>query len=390
MRRRGMQAAAVVAAWLAAATPAMAQGLNDVVAALVSNQCAALGGPSGTYGPQLAAICSAGPPSTGSAGGGTTTLETRASQFDEERRLSRRLRERREQAASADSALGGGFSLFATAEYQNLNKDNTRFETGFRQDTAGLTLGGDYAFGRLAVLGAAVDYAHEFGDYNGAGGYDNNKYGVFLYGSLTPLPRLFVDATVGYRRLDFSFDRRVTLKMLPAIVVKGPTSADTDGNEFRTGVNAGYDFVAGRFTFGPRVGVNYRYDEMDSFHESGNTGLELAYDRQHQDSLTTVAGLFGSMAISTGIGVFVPQVTADYVHEFLNDQRDVRFRLLQDLLNRKFTFQTDPPDRDYVIVGVGTVLVLPGGLAPFINYRELLGYKDRTSHTVTAGLRFSF
>src|SRR5690348_18514749 len=55
--------------------------------------------------------------------------------------------------------------------------------------------------------------------------------------------------------------------------------------------------------------------EMDSFHESGNTGLELAYDRQHQDSLTTVAGLFGSMAISTGIGVFVPQVTADRSEE---------------------------------------------------------------------------
>src|SRR5690348_18223345 len=59
--------------------------------------------------------------------------------------------------------------------------------------------------------------------------------------------------------------------------------------------------------------------EMDSFHESGNTGLELAYDRQHQDSLTTVAGLFGSMAISTGIGVFVPQVTADRSEEHTSE-----------------------------------------------------------------------
>jgi len=388
MRQRAIQAAAVVVAWLAAVTPAAAQGLNDVLGGLLSNQCGALGGVSGTYGPQLAAICGAAPASTGAGGGGTSTMDTRSGQYGEERRLYRRLQERREQAASADSALGGGFSLFASTEYQNINKDNSRFETGFKQDTVGITLGGDYAFGALAVLGAAFDYAHEFGEYNDAGGYDNNKYGVFVYGSLTPLPRLFIDATVGYRRIDYDFDRRVTLNMLPAVFVKGPTTADTDGNEFRTGVNTGYDFAAGRFTFGPRLAVNYIYTEMDSFKESGNTGLELAYDRQHQESLTTSVGMFGSMAISTGIGVFVPQATAEYVHEFLNDQRDVHFRLLQDPQNRKFTFQTDTPDRDYVIVSIGTVLVLPNGLSPFINYRELLGYKDRASHTVTAGLRF--
>jgi uncharacterized protein with beta-barrel porin domain len=376
---------------LLGAVPVSAQGLNDVINSVLANTCSGLGGSGGSYTPDLAKICNIGNSfSAGSSAGGTATIEDRVSQFDEERRLRRRLRERRQQAASADTALGRGFSLFATAEYQNLNKDTTRFETGFRQDTAGGTVGGDYAFGDLAIFGGALHYAHEFGNYDGVGGgYDHDKYGASLYGSLTPVAHLFVDATIGYTWVDYGFNRRAAFAAATANSA-GSTSGSTEGSEFRVGLNAGYDFLVGPFTFGPRVGVNYRDAVIDGFDESGGTGLELVYDDQHSDSLTTVGGLFGSVAISTGFGVLVPQVTAEYIHEFLNDQRSVGFSFVGDLSRQKFRFQTDRPDRDYFIVGVGTVLVLPGGVSPFINYRELLGHRDRSSHTVTAGLRFAF
>jgi outer membrane lipase/esterase len=368
--------------------PASAQGLNDVLAGILSNQCAVLAGR--TLGPDLNNLCTAVPAVAGSSAGGTSTLVDRVSQFDEERRLHRRLRDRR-QGAAADSVLGSGFSLFVSSEYQNMDKDTTQFETGFRQDTAGVTIGGDYAFGTAAVLGLAVTYAHEFGDYAGAGGgYDHDKYGALIYGNVTPLPNLFIDGTVGYRYADYSYERKVSLQMAPAITTAGRTEANSHGYEFRAGVNSGYDFVIDRFTVGPRLGVNYRYSEISGFAESGRTGLELAYDRQNAESLTTVAGIFGSMAISTGLGVFVPQLTGEYIHEFLNDQRRYSFRLVQDGSGGKFQFETDRPDRDYFTVGGGVVLVLPNGISPFINYRELLGYRDRHSHTVTAGVRFTF
>ena len=96
------------------------------------------------------------------------------------------------------------------------------------------------------------------------------------------------------------------------------------------------------------------------------------------------------MAISAGFGVFVPQVSFEWVHEFLNNQRAIYFHFVEDLGQRRFRFQNDPPDRDYFNAGVGLVLVLPNGLSPYVNVSQFFGYSKQSSTTVTAGLRFSF
>jgi outer membrane autotransporter protein len=361
-----------------------AQGLNEVLSQLLSGGCLGLGG-SGNTSANLTIICQSGVGAASSASG-TAGAETRGGDVQQ---ATRRLRQR-QGAASADTGGAYGFSAFASADYQNFDKDTTRFETGFDRDTVGGTVGADYLFRNGLVLGAALSYAHEFGNYEGVGGgFDHDAYGILAYGSVVPIPSMFVDVTAGYTRKDYSFDRRASIAV-NALNVTGSTSGDTDGNEFRIGVNTGYDFLFGRFTVGPRVGVNYRETTIEGYRESGHTGLELSYDNQNIQSLTTTVGLFGSVALSTGFGVIVPQATVEYIHEFLDDQRSVGFRLVQDLGQRRFLYQTDPPDRDYVNLGAGVSMVLPNGLQPFLNFRELLGYNDRNSHTVTLGLRVPF
>jgi len=367
---------------VAVTVPVEAQGLNDVLVNFLGNNCTRFGG---TFGPELSQICQASPGGAGSSGSAIAAAETRGG---DERQLLRRLRQR-QAAASADTGGAYGFGLFASADYQNYDKNTTRFETGFERDTWGGTVGADYLFRDGLVLGTAVSYAHEFGSYEGGGGFDHDAYGILVYGSVMPITNMFVDVVAGYTRKDYSFDRRASFGV-PGFSVSGATSGDTDGNEFKLGVNTGYDFLLGRFTVGPRVGVNYREMTIERYRESGRTGLELSYDNQNIQSLTTTVGVFGSVALSTGFGVIVPQATAEYVHEFLDDQRSVGFRLVQDLGQRRLLFQTDPPDRDYFNLGVGVSMVLPNGLQPFLNFRELLGYNDRHSHTVTLGLRVAF
>ena len=53
-------------------------------------------------------------------------------------------------------------------------------------------------------------------------------------------------------------------------------------------------------------------------------------------------------------------------------------------------FETDPPDRDYFNLGVGVSMVLANGFQPFLNFRQLVGYEDRSSFAVTLGLRVPF
>lgn len=382
MRLRWTAGWLVMVGVVAVTVPVEAQGLNDVLTQFLSNSCTRLGT---GFGPELAQICQASPGGAGSSGSGTAGAETRGG---DERQILRRLRQR-QAAASADTGGARGFSLFASADYQNFDKDTTRFETGFDRDTVGGTVGADYLFSNGLVLGTAVSYAHEDGSYEGGGGFDHDAYGILVYGSVVPITNMFVDVVAGYTRKDYSFDRRASFSV-PGFSVTGSTRGATDGNEFRIGVNTGYDFLLDRFTFGPRVGVNYRETTIAGYRESGRTGLELSYDNQNIQSLTTTVGLFGSAALSTGFGVIVPQATVEYVHEFLDDQRSVGFRLVQDLNQNRLLFQTDPPDRDYFNLGVGVSMVLANGLQPFLNFRELVGYNNRHSHTVTLGLRVTF
>jgi outer membrane lipase/esterase len=383
-------------------TPSAGQALNDVLVQLLSNNCAALGSfpPSFARGPLLDKLCQFPPTLAGSGSGATTLVESRIGDSEEQRRQARRLAERRAGGGGSADEPGTGFGVFVNGDYQFLRKDTTRFETGFEQNTAGTTVGVDYSFRGRAVLGVAINYAHEFGDYAGvAGGFDNDVYGISLYGTVSPIDNLFVDMFVGYTRKEYSFDRRVNFEVAGGGGLAGIPSpraglgridGDTNSDEVHAGVTLGYDFVLGKFTIGPRVGVNYRDMGIAGYREHGSTGIELIYDHQSIVSLTTTAGLFASMAINTGFGVLVPQATAEYVHEFAFDQRRVGFTLLYSTFRPKFFFQTDPPDRDFVNVALGTVLVLPGGMSVYANVRELLGYNTRTATTVTAGLRVAF
>jgi len=399
-----LYAVPLVGLLLLADVPASAQSLNEVVAGRLSFNCRGLSGPgiagsfpppnnfNPDYGPQLLPLCGNTIANQGSAGassgGGIDSAEDRVSSLGAEQAIRRRSQERR---ADSDRGLG----LFFTADYERFEQDTTRFESGFGRDTVGGTGGIDYILNRFVLLGLGVAYAHEFGNYISGGGFDHNRYGVFLYTSLSPMPAAFVDLVAGYVRKEYHFERRVSLDIQQATGfvrhVEGPTRADTHGDEFRISAYGGYDFILLRnITVGPRLGVSYKDATIDRYRESGGTGVELGYDNQNIVSLTTQAGVYASMAINTGVGVLVPQTTIEYIHEFMDDQRSVGFTFNQDLRGRRFLFQTDPPDRDYVNVAVGASMLFPGGVTGFANFRELVGYRDRTSHAVTLGVRFAF
>ena len=397
-RMQGIVSIAVVVGSMLLALPVAvsAQGLNDVLLRILNfngaqGNCGELGGPGNTTGSLAARICPVIPNSTpGSGAGGTPTLDSQLGQSQEQRRQADRLAERRNGQGGAADQPGTGFGLFVNGDYQFLNKNNTQFETGFEQHTAGTTVGADYSFRGRAVVGAAFSYAHEFGDFAGVGGgFDNDAYGVTLYGTVVPVNNLFVDGFVGYSRKEYSIDRRVSFVLSP-FATAGRIEGDTHSNEFNIGTVIGYDFVIKNLTIGPRVGVNYLDRRIAGYEEKGTTGLELIYDNQNISSLTTMAGVFASVAISTRWGVLVPQATAEYVHEFLNDQRTVGFRLVDTLSRPRFLFQTDHPDRNFFNLGLGAVFVLPGGMSTFVNVRELVGYNTRRATNVTAGLRLAF
>jgi uncharacterized protein YhjY with autotransporter beta-barrel domain len=388
--------------------PAEAQTFDEAIRRALDNQCGGLSGvptpsPPGQYGSNLGNIC-AGSGSPSSTAGGSIAIQGSEGAGAEARRLLFRLEQKRQEAslgggiraASADQSLQQGrLGVFFTSEFEWINKDKTSNEEGFETSSKGFIGGVDYAVFPWLTAGAAVHYSYLDGDFKNEGGsFNTQAYGFTLYGSVTPMPNLFVDATLGFIHREYDISRRAFYTS-PGGTISGFADGNTTGNEFNMAALAGYDVHFGALTIGPRGGFEFSTNSIDGYAEKPRgtqppTGLELAYDDQTRESLTSKLGFFASYAVGVGFGVLVPQISAEWVHEFLNDQRVIYFRFREDPAGTHLRFETDKPDRNYFHLGAGLVLVLPRDITAFLSYRVLLGYDDRIAHTLDAGLRFAF
>jgi uncharacterized protein YhjY with autotransporter beta-barrel domain len=297
---------------------------------------------------------------------------------------------------SSSQKRWNGLGLFASGLVESLNRDITTFQDGYKSNILGITAGADYRFSKQLVAGLALSYSNTDGDFRSGGNFSTNSYGGLLFASYLPTDKTFVQVTGGYTRNNYLVARTAsgtvdpTGGARPVSTSSGIASSNSNGNVFNLGLLTGYDHPIGRFTIGPRAGMNYSNTKIGDYAENGSTGVELKYDNQWINSLQSVLGLYGSAAFSTGFGVFVPQFNADYIHEFANSQRFINVQFVQDLgtpTPTKFRFQNDVPVRNYFNLGTGLMMVLPNGWQPFLNFRAMVGNEQFNNYAGTFGLR---
>lgn len=420
---------------------AQAQSLDQAVVGLLQNSCEGLGlnPPAPTaadLGGNLLQMCSirpiiggpgTGPGSSATGGGAGAVMSTGVSVLN--RSLTNRLEEIRSEedeeggkkkpsafnssSSSPQMATGGGRLSFGGQErwkgvgfyfsglVEALNRDVTTFQDGYRSNIFGFTAGTDYRMMKNLVAGMAFSYANTHGDFHtGGGNFNTNSYSPIIYAAWMPTDRAFIQTVAGYtyginsvsRAVNVFIDRFDNINVGTIMFsnsANGFSSSRTGSDVFRLGVLTGYDYPIQNVTIGPRLGFNWSNTHIHNFSEDGNTGLELRYNDQYVSSLQSVVGLQGSAAFSTSLGVFVPQVNADYIHEFANSQRNINVQFVQDLRANatKFSFQNDNPARNYFNVGTGLVAVLPNGLQPFVNFRMMVGNSQFDNYAGTFGLR---
>jgi outer membrane autotransporter protein len=285
--------------------------------------------------------------------------------------------------ASQDSVSYEGLGVFVSADYQHKDKTQTNFEMGFESDSYGPTIGVDYLLGTSGVIGGAFDFAHTDGEFdNDFGDFNTDTFTAIVYGSYYPTDQSFIDLALGFGHKDYETEH-ADPGFSGTLV-----DSDTTGFEFTADLTGGYDFSFGSVTVGPRAGIHYKRTALDGFAETGDPAAQLfTYEDQVEDSLTGTVGVQASMAFSTGFGVVVPQVNAEYVREFLDDRE--RHTVIDGAGNAS-TFVTDQPDRNHFNLGAGVVVVLPNGMSPFLNYEaEVANYLEQT-HTLAAGVRLGF
>lgn len=295
--------------------------------------------------------------------------------------------------------------LFVNGLFSVGDKDATSNEDGFDFHTYGVTAGVDYRLTPKMVLGGAFTYQAINNDLDNAisvptsvngGSADTRSYGFSLYATYYVLEQFYVDGILGFGWNNYSLDRSINYNLGGTTsAVNQLAHADPNGNQFSFSVGTGYDFRQGALTFGPLLRLQYLKLNIDGYQEKVNItqpgfGWALAQDSQDVESLTMALGGRVVYAISTGLGVLLPQVRIEWEHEFKNDSRILTAQFVNDPQRQPIRFTTDGPDRNYANIGVALSATFRGGIAAFIDYETVLGLANVSRHDITLGIRGEF
>lgn len=301
--------------------------------------------------------------------------------------------------ASGDLQFGNGGAFF-NLKYLNTEQDRDPYTSGYNLDGMHLTLGADYRLRENLIVGAFGSYTTESVDYSqNKGDMDMNGWGIGAYGTYYWDGGAYLEGTLGYDSNDYDLSRRIDYSIANAdavTTVKQIARSSPKAGVLYASLGGGYTIDRQSFTITPAASLNYTQNEIDAYRESMSNpqaaggSLAIGYDSQTYTSLNSRLGVMVAKAISTGSGVFLPQISIDWVHEFQGDQEHIHARFVNDLSNTPLLVTSSQPDRNYFDLGLGVSGQFAQGRSAFISVNTLLGYDDVTTYIVTGGIRIEF
>lgn len=311
--------------------------------------------------------------------------------------------------AGADDFARWGF--FLNGVYGTGDKDARENENEYDFDAYGLTTGLDYRFSSQFVAGIAYGYVDsdtDIDDQQGsvAGGagkadQDTESHTFALY-STWYQEDFYFDGSLTYTSIDIEGKRAIDYGNVRQTAVM-----DTDAEQWGFNLGGGYNHhLGGPWNARYFARLEYLDLEVDGYKERAAQktadGADPANPTQDKDSLImqvfdqdleslqSVLGVNFTYVASMDFGVLTPYLTAQWNHEFENDERTIRAKYVFDPTNSVLRFRSNAGDEDFFGISAGVNSVLKGGTQLFFNYDTVLGLEDVTQHVFTAGVRFEF
>ena len=302
--------------------------------------------------------------------------------------------------ASADEPgglLSDKWGFWGRGNYSFGNKDASANAPGFDADQWALLFGVDYRVSDQAVLGAALAYGDSSLEFDqsaqGTGGLDTTSWAASFYGSMYAAKNFYLDAILNVADVSYDASRNIVYVDGTGLISE-LAQGDTGGLTYSGGASLGYDFLLGGLTVSPTLGALYIDASIDSFTESGATGLNLTYDQQDFKSLTGSLGLRLTYAWNLSWGVLLPHLRTDFVREFEDDVEVFGVRFAADPFadssnpTPPILVQTDNPDTSYWRLAAGFSAQFQHGVSGYVEYQRLEGYDLIEFQDVSVGLRF--
>ena len=306
-----------------------------------------------------------------------------------------------QRTANASPARGGGASPdfggrlggFVKLAGNWGNVDRTDLQDAYDYNSWSLLAGLDYRVTDQFVLGGAFSYEDTRSNFdNSLGHIDAATWSFSGYGTYTSGP-WYVDGFVSYGTIDYDTTRTIFIPSNnpAAPSLTGNATASPKGDQWSFSVGTGYNYQMTGYTLVPFARLGYIHVKNKSFSENESvTGLGLSVGERTLESLQSALGATISTTLNTASGVFTPYFTAQWMHEFKNDNPSINAKFVNDPNNFNFFIPTADPTRDYGVFIVGSGATFANGLSGFLQLGAAAGLKDATNYSVVLGLRKEF
>lgn len=301
--------------------------------------------------------------------------------------------------------FGLRFSVYGE-RFERDRGDSAVEERGMDGDSRGGDIGLDYRLSDTVTLGAVLgtsqsDYdfdtenpSNNFTPQSNAGSADIDQTQLTLFASFALGNDAYVDLSGGHAWTEGDFRRRSVFQESTRTVAQTNTDlrGSADGSVRWLGIDAGRDFVREAWSFGVFGGATWARAEIDGYTETdvSGSGLAMRFSEVERDSFLGVAGGRVAYTISSGSGVFIPQLRVQWQHEFEDDQETVDASFVLDGNGNFFTLQGDRPDTSSGEAGFSITAVFPEGWSAYFDYTTLFSRDDFERDRFSAGLRKEF
>jgi outer membrane autotransporter protein len=295
-------------------------------------------------------------------------------------------------AAGPDDALSGRWGGFVNLGYAWGDVDQTPLQDAYKYGSFSVLAGADYRVNDNFVLGGAFSYSDTHSDYEQSlGNVKARTTGIAGYGTYY-VDTWYVDGFLAYGSIDYDSTRNILIPSnTAATAINASATASPRGDQWSASIGVGRSFEMAPMTVTPTARLGYIHVRNKAFTENEpNNGLGLAVDSRTVESLQSALGGKLSMVVNSSAGVFGPYVTAQWMHEFKNDNPSIVSKYIADPLNTFFAIPTATPTRDYAVLAIGTSVTLPNNLSGFAQFSGAAGLKDETNYGIVLGVRKQF
>jgi outer membrane autotransporter protein len=245
-------------------------------------------------------------------------------------------------AAPAGCFEPGRVSLWADVSGSWNKQDGDKNAPGYDEDQYSFMVGADYAFDESFYMGIAVGYLDSDMDFKWFGNkIDYDGLQLALYGGYDDTEN-YIRGILSYGTYDGNSHRYVSVE--PSNPIDPSGSPDSDVFSFYG--ELGHRFgMGGETQLTPFAGLSLAQGEIDSFTEKDpeGTGAALHVHSSDGNSVASLLGLRLGGDWMFGSGVFTPDISIAWMHEFDDTTQTV-----------KSSFADAPPGSDFKVVSAKT------------------------------------